>query len=196
MADTSGATALTLVYLHGFMGSSQSQKARQTREWMCSEFPHVNLWVPDLPYSPLGVVEQINEKLESVRDAVFVGSSMGGFYANYFSEQRGEKAVMINPAVYPHKLLEKYVGPQRSPYTGEAFEFREEYLLQLQELLVGDMKSPELRLVLLQTGDETLDYREAEAYYKCSQCVVEQGGDHGFVNYPQYLPTIASFLFQ
>ena len=103
---------------------------------------------------------------------------------------------MINPAVYPHKLLEKYIGLQQSPYTGEQFEFREEYLQQLQDSLVTEMVKPELRMVLLQTGDETLDYHQAETYYSQSNCIVEPGGNHSFINYPRHLPAIANFLFQ
>lgn len=188
-------TARTLVYLHGFMGSSQSLKARQTCEWMRERLPQIDLWVPDLPYSPAAVIDQVSDKLDTVENAVFIGSSMGGFYANYFSEQRRERAVMINPAVYPHKLLQDYVGIQQSPYTGERFEFRPEYLEQLKGLIVKEMSEPELRLVLLQSGDETLNYREAEAFYNKSQCVVEQGGNHSFAGFPRYLPEIANFLF-
>jgi len=185
----------TLVYLHGFMGSSRSLKATQTCEWMSNQFPQIDLWVPDLPYSPDAVIDQVSDKLDTVENAVFIGSSMGGFYANYFSERRSERAVMINPAVYPQKLLEDYVGVQQSPYTGESFEFHPEYLEQLRGLLVEEMSEPELRMVLLQAGDETLDYREAEAYYKYSKCVVEQGGNHSFEEFPRYLPEIANFLF-
>lgn len=185
----------TLVYLHGFMGSSQSLKARQTCDWMRERLPQINLWVPDLPYSPAAVIDQVSDKLDTVENAVFIGSSMGGFYANYFSERRSERAVMINPAVYPHNLLQDYVGIQKSPYTGECFEFHPEYLDQLQALVVEEMKEPELRMVLLQSGDETLDYREAEAFYNESECVVEQGGNHSFTDFPRYLPEIAHFLF-
>lgn len=190
----SASTPLTLIYLHGFMGSSQSLKARQTSDWMFEHFPDIDLWIPNLPYAPAQVIALVSERLQSVERAAFVGSSMGGFYANYFSEQRQEPAVMINPAIYPHLLLEKYVGNQQSPYTGERFEFRQEYLQQLESLLVAGMAKPELRMVLLQTGDETLDYREAEAYYNESHCVIEQGGDHSFVDFPTHLPAIAKFL--
>lgn len=186
----------TLIYLHGFMGSSQSLKAQQTSEWMRVYHPHISLMVPDLPVEPVRVAALIKDILKSVENPVFVGSSLGGFYANYFSEQLSVRAVMINPAVYPHELLAQYIGVQQSPYTEQQFEFRPKYLQQLRNLLVTGMKTPDNRMVLLQTGDETLNYREAESYYEQARCVVEQGGDHSFSDYPRYLPQIADFLFQ
>ena len=48
--------------------------------------------------------------------------------------------------------------------------------------------------VLLQTNDETLDYRLAAAKYALSELVIEEGGDHSFVGYENHLPSIADFL--
>ncbi len=186
----------TLIYLHGFMGSSQSLKARQTREWMQQHYPGLELKIPDLPYAPNQVVSLVEELLSGASEPRLMGSSMGGFYANFFAEKLGARAVMINPAVYPHRLLRPYLGIQRSPYTGQQFEFREEYLQQLHDLLVPQMARPELRMVLLQTGDETLDYREAQTYYAGAQCIIEPGGDHSFVDFDRHLPSIAEFLLQ
>ncbi len=47
---------------------------------------------------------------------------------------------------------------------------------------------------MLQTGDETLDYRLAVEHYQGADVVVEEGGDHSFVNYDQHLPAIMAFL--
>ena len=186
----------TLVYLHGFMGSSRSNKARQTVEWFSEHYPTQPIWVPDLPHQPAAAIELVSEYLQSAGDAVFIGSSLGGFYANQFSEMTGARAVMINPSVYPHRTIGEYLGPQQSPYTGEKFTVTEESIGQLRELYVESMSDPALRMVLLQTGDETLNYREAESYYRGSHCTVEQGGDHSFVDYPRYLPAIARFLLE
>ncbi len=56
-----------------------------------------------------------------------------------------------------------------------------------------EITEPERYLVLLQTGDETLDYREAELKYKNSQCIIEQGGDHSFVGLERFIPKIMQF---
>ena len=68
------------------------------------------------------------------------------------------------------------------------------HIKQLEDLEVQFLASPEDSLLLLQTGDETLDYREAADYYAASACHVEQGGDHSFCHFENWLPAIAQFL--
>ena len=58
---------------------------------------------------------------------------------------------------------------------------------------VAEISEPGRYLVLLQTGDETLDYREAELKYKNSQCIIEQGGDHAFTGLERFIPQIIEF---
>jgi predicted esterase YcpF (UPF0227 family) len=58
---------------------------------------------------------------------------------------------------------------------------------------VKEISDAQRYLVLLQTGDETLDYREAEEKYKNSQCIIEQGGDHSFVDLERFIPEIMQF---
>jgi hypothetical protein len=48
--------------------------------------------------------------------------------------------------------------------------------------------------VMLQMGDEVLDYQQAVEKYEHCQIVLEQGGDHSFINYDQHLPKIMNFL--
>ena len=119
---------------------------------------------------------------------------MGGFYANYFCEQYNYRAVLVNPAVYPHQLLAGHVGELSNPYSGETCTLTAQHMLELRALLVERMAHPERRMVLLQSGDETLDYREAEQYYANSTLHIESGGDHSFTSYSEWLPRIVQFL--
>ena len=48
--------------------------------------------------------------------------------------------------------------------------------------------------LLLQTGDETLDYHLALAKYPHSPQLVEQGGHHAFDSFEQHIPSIIEFL--
>ena len=51
-------------------------------------------------------------------------------------------------------------------------------------------------LVLLQSGDEVIDYRDAAEYYAGCSVIIEQGGNHSFTNYQYYLNEIYQFLFE
>lgn len=119
---------------------------------------------------------------------------MGGFFANYFSERLQLPAVLINPAVYPHKLLKDYLGEQINPYTNAKYTLDDNMIRPLQDMVISNMAEPKKRLVLQQKGDEVLDYRDAEAFYSKAQMHLENGGDHSFQGYENWMPMIAEFF--
>jgi predicted esterase YcpF (UPF0227 family) len=47
--------------------------------------------------------------------------------------------------------------------------------------------------VLLQTGDEVLDYRHALDFYQQCQTDVQEGGDHSYQNLQSRLADIVNF---
>lgn len=190
----------TLIYLHGFNSSPQSQKACCLKNWCNATAAKINLQIPCLAFEPKEAAQQIEELIINARNSaligspLLIGSSLGGFYANYFAEKYTIKAALINPAVRPYELLSDYLGEQLNPYTGERYCLNEEHMEQLRTLNVSNMKVPKNRLVLLQTGDETLDYRQAQKYFSSAHLEVEQGGNHGFTGFEKKLGQIARFL--
>jgi len=122
----------------------------------------------------------------------FIGSSLGGFYATYLAEKHGLKAVLINPAIDPHVGLRAYLGPQKNLHTGEPYELTEAHLRQWEKLYVPRI-SPQRYLLIVETGDEVLDYRHAVQRYAGAEQVVVQGGDHSLQSFPQHLPRILEF---
>ena len=53
--------------------------------------------------------------------------------------------------------------------------------------------TPSRYLLLVETGDEVLDYREAVTHYKGARQVVVQGGDHSLQSFPEHVPLILKF---
>jgi len=65
--------------------------------------------------------------------------------------------------------------------THEGFTLEASHIRQLMEPRMWQkLNSPENFWVLLQTGDETLDYRQALQKYQGAKLTVEEGGDHSF----------------
>lgn len=189
----------TIIYLHGFLSSPQSEKAQKTKAYFAEHHPDCSLVIPELPNSPeqlRAVLEQLitDEKLAIGEGVKAIGSSMGGYIATWLVETCGGKAVCINPAVRPYELLAGYLGDHVNPYTNVAFTLEEKDMALIKELDTPEVRFPKDYKVLLQTGDETLDYRQAEAKYAGGDVTVEQGGDHSFVDYYKHLSDIAKFL--
>lgn len=194
----STATTLSLasmiVYLHGFNSSPYSGKATQLGEYMRSLGRAEEYHCPALANSPREAIAQIETRLENHSGPVtLVGSSLGGFYATYLAEKHGWKAVLVNPAVHAHLLLRKALGPQTNWHTGEQWVLTERHLAELAAVDVGRITLPERYLLLVQTGDEVLDYRDAVQYYAGARHIVEPGGDHGFAGFERHFPAIVEF---
>ncbi|MDT0593364.1 YqiA/YcfP family alpha/beta fold hydrolase [Glaciecola petra] len=185
-----------LVYLHGFLSSPKSEKAQQTLAFAKTHFPWLNVHLPELP----GDIDVSISKIDSLVSTLptgrfsFIGSSMGGFLSTYCVEKYGGKAVLINPAVEPFNLLSAYIGQHVNPYTDEKFVIHSGHLSKLKGASTEYLKSPKAYFTLLQKGDETLDYRLAAKKYAKAKLVIEDGGNHSFVDYHKHLPDIFKFL--
>src|SRR4051812_30722805 len=103
-----------LLYLHGFRSSPKSTKAVMVAGRLARDHPEVTWWCPQLPPSPKAAMEMVLDGTSAWpadRMAV-IGSSLGGFYATVVHNERGCRAVMLNPAVHPARDLAKYIGEQ------------------------------------------------------------------------------------
>ena len=89
--------------------------------------------------------------------------------------------------------LRAYLGPQKNLYTGRAYELTQEHLDELRSLLVERPTRLERYYLMVTTGDEVLDYREAVAKYAGARQLVVQGSDHGFADFENHLDSVLEF---
>ena len=183
-----------IVFLHGFNSSPYSGKALQLGDHMLGLGRGDEYYCPALSNSPRDAIAQVETRLENHAGPVtLVGSSLGGFYATYLAEKHGWKAVLVNPAVHVHRLLRQALGPQTNWHTGDQWILTEDHLAELAEMDIARITRPERYLLMVQTGDEVLDYREAVQYYAGARHIIETGGDHGFMGFERHLSTILDF---
>ena len=183
-----------LVYIHGFLSSPQSLKARQLVAWAREQHPGLALHVPALPVDPVEALGVLESTLASCNTAPgLIGSSLGGFYANILAARHGLRAVLVNPAVHPHQVMAQYVGPQRNHHTHLVSMVTPGHFRWLEHMEVAP-PHPSRLWVLLETGDETLDYRLAERFYAGCQLDVTPGGSHAYEGFVEKLPAIMDFL--
>tara|TARA_R110001583_G_scaffold69129_7_gene196231 strand:- start:14130 stop:14702 length:573 start_codon:yes stop_codon:yes gene_type:complete len=189
--------AKILLSLHGFHSSPESLKARQLAEYIDNHQSDITFLCPQLPCLPgqmWKIIESIFEKYKH-HDIRVVGSSLGGYLATKVSQVYGSKVILVNPAVMPYRLLQIYAGKQLHPYTHETYHIDENYMQQLKRLDVDVLRSPNKCWVLLQEGDEVLDYQQAMVKYQDCKITCEKDGDHSFVGFERFIPDIIKFLF-
>ncbi len=185
-----------LLYLHGFNSSPESHKAQLVTRHMSDNNCLDQLLCPQIPAVPEEArlfLEQLVEETLEDHQLNFVGSSLGGYYATYLAEKYSGTATLINPSVKPYETLRAFLGENKFYFDEGCWEFDESHIQQLEDMKVEAITEAERYLVLLQTGDETLDYREAESKYRDSHCIIEQGGDHSFVDLQRFIPKIMQF---
>lgn len=183
----------SILYIHGLNSSPASLKASQLSYAMNTLGLAEQLRVPALHHHPRQAMAQLEALLAELDAPLLVGSSLGGYYATWLAERHGLKALLINPAVLPHQRFDGYLGTQKNHYSDETWELTEDHVVALAELAVPPPQDGARYQVWLQTGDETLDYRDAERYYRACALRIQAGGDHGFQGFAERLPMLFAF---
>lgn len=184
-----------ILYLHGFRSSPLSFKARLLGERMQALGLADQYLCPQLPASPKAAMELARNLIADVPsdELYLVGSSLGGYYANWLAEQTGSRAVLLNPAVKPPRDLEKYVGVTTAYHSNDVFEFKADYIDELRTLAIEKITRPERYFLIAATGDEVLDYREMTQHYVGAKQHVIAGSDHGIAEFADYVDSVLTF---
>lgn len=190
-------TTTHLLYLHGFRSSPQSAKAQQMAAHVAARHPGVHWWCPQLPPSPRAAAQLILEGTAGWPRATtaVIGSSLGGFYASWFAQQRCCPSVLINPAVFPARDLQRHIGAQTAWHDPQqAFFFRPEYIDELQALDTRALPPAGPQLAFIAQDDEVLDWREMVARYAQAQIALQAHGGHALSDFATHLDRISRFL--
>lgn len=180
----------SILYIHGLNSSPTSTKASQLLK--AAEHCGIarQLRVPALHHHPRQAMEQLQAAVAELGRPLLVGSSLGGFYATYLAEQHGLDALLINPAVRPHRLFGGKEELQTNYYTGETWLLTHDHVAALAELEMPEPHDAKRYRVWLQTADETLDYRQAETFYAGCSLDIQEGGDHSYQGFARRIPEI------
>lgn len=178
-----------ILFIHGFASCGLGEKSKL----LIDHFGRDQVLTPDLPLPPAEAAAFLERIKADQPIDLLVGSSLGGYYATWLNRQKPTPTVLINPAVRPWRLLCQHLGPQRRWCDGAEFDLTHQHIDQLKSLFRTPNSPDERYLVLLQTGDEVLDYRDAAELYADQQLIVDNGGNHRFENLAAHLSAIAQY---
>ena len=180
-----------IIYIHGFGSHGLGNKANAFRNYFKEKGEA--FIAPSLSYIPDLATQTLEELIESYDDVKLIGSSLGGYYTLYLAQKYGLKAVLINPSIYPYITLKKVVGKAPSFYDESHFVWMESHLKMLKKYETYSVVQEDIML-LLQKGDETLDYKEAVTKLPNAKQVVEEEGSHSFDGIERYFDEVYEFL--
>jgi predicted esterase YcpF (UPF0227 family) len=122
-----------ILYFGGMLGSSKSSTLKNIRE-NCK-----NADVVYMDYNRFNPIEarrvldlKITQLLEKHKHIILCGNSLGGYWANFFSEKFKLPCLLINPALSPKSTLTKYdaMSPDLiKQFTDSTFHFKNKWAI-------------------------------------------------------------------
>ena len=93
---------MKILNLHGFMGEADNKNYKA----LCRIFPSEDIISPKIDYINTAPEELLKYFSDMVNtdDFIFVGQSLGGWYADKLSRKFKRPCILTNPCNYPHKL--------------------------------------------------------------------------------------------
>ncbi len=188
----------SIVYIHGFLSSPKSFKAQCAQAWLAENSPTVEFYCPPLSAYPCEAKLELDKLFENLdaKSTFLIGSSLGGFWAtNLIERGLAEKAVLVNPAVRPQERICEFMGKTlKSYYSEDSYTLGERDIADLMEYDFAELSDASKYWLMVQIQDETLDYRQAVEKYKAVKQLVEEGGNHSFQGFDNWLPEIMNFF--
>jgi len=178
-----------IIYLHGFGSSGSSAKV----DVLKAKFGADQVFAPNLPIDPSEVVDLIREKVSDWYKTrkpddklVFVGTSLGAFYASFFAHTFDAPAVIVNPSIQPNESLADKVGKNFNHVTKEEFWVYLAHLDKLKnmrEYLTKNYRGVLIHLFVAK-DDEVIPYYEMLNWYQYTASKhIEETGGHRFAEH-------------
>lgn len=189
-----------ILFIHGFGSNGFGSKAQIMRDYCHAH--DIRFIAPSLSHIPALAWQTLSELVEQLsamlapQQLCLMGSSLGGFYAHTLAVKYQLNVVLINPSMHAGSSLRRALGTGINYFDESPYEWRESYVAMLDKL-EPDYPSPlnnNTCWLLVQTGDELLDYREATSALPLARHTIEAGGDHGFVDFARYPEKIIEFF--
>jgi predicted esterase YcpF (UPF0227 family) len=182
-----------IIYIHGFGSSGKGKKAKLFRDYFKKRgIPFI---APSLSHIPDLAIDTLRDLVENFTDVKLIGSSLGGYYALYLSHKYNIKATLINPSVKPYLTLQLAIPYAVNYYDLSSFEWNKSYIEMLKKFDIHEIDEKKI-LLMLQKGDEVLDYNEALEKLPNANLIIEDGGDHSFIGIERYFERVESFLLE
>jgi predicted esterase YcpF (UPF0227 family) len=182
-----------IFYIHGLNSGSKSEKLSKLKNYFKEEIvvglDYDSKSLDDYDFVLQHLRTQI-DKFEHHNQILFVGTSLGGYWCNQLSDIYKCKKVLLNPCLFPSKMLLKNVDRVQTIFeTGETYIFTQQMLDALSKNENNIYKDK--TLCLLELGDEVLDNTLNQGIFE--NTISYTGGNHRFARFEEVLPSISLF---
>jgi len=188
-----------IVAFHGFASAMPNGAYKRLNKALSTQYSVLgfNYDYFDLDANKLAFDRAWHEVLSDY-DVTFVGTSLGGFWANAYAAQYGvTRVILVNPVVDPHQQLQQFVGEHYVEKRDLTLVVDQADIDQYEGLL-SPKDDTANRLVILTRDDTVLDYNVAKEHFgdgATNQVLVMDTGGHTVnLREPQIMNEILRFL--
>ena len=188
----------TILYLHGFNSAPQSVKGQMLARAAAALADPPRFHLPQLHHRPAQAMRDVCAWIDREAPAGAIsrsiGSSLGGFYATFLAEKYGARAVRDqsrDPAATT--ISARSPGGSAISTPAKSTSVTPAHFAELAALAVTRITRPERYFLLVRTGDEVLDWREAVEFYAGAFQYVAGGGDHGWTDFDDEVASVLRF---
>jgi uncharacterized protein len=186
-----------IVFFHGFASAGKGFKSDALKK----AFGDDNVIAPDLPPDPLKVYELVREiagKVPKTEKLIFVGTSLGGFYAHLFGQMMDCPCVIVNPSTRPSMTMAARLGSNTNLATGEQFDVTEDHLAtfgQMEEYIESSSNGALVSLFLA-ADDAVLDHKLAleDVPYHKTIVITPDGGHRYEAHWDKVIDEVRSII--
>jgi len=181
------------IYLHGFNSAynSSSDKVR-----ILAEHNNIMGITYDTFESRLMILNKLKLACSAIKDKVFIGTSLGGYYAAALAEYYGVPSILLNPSINPYEDLKANAGlPYTNYLTGEVKSLSnitvDSYFKQNMNLNGNAYEY--VPFVAVNRDDEVIDQSNAVNTFKDFLLDIRSGGTHRYDHMKDLLPKIIDY---
>jgi len=152
--------------------------------------------VPSYPaHRPDAAITNLSDLFRRLRweqPPIVVGSSMGGFYAQYLARRFTFAHLFLsNPPLTPWDLLRDFEGTPQTTAYGETYLADWDLIESTRKYGVDTPYDGVPTTLFLDRGDQVIDFRIAESLYRdCGRLLIFEGGDHEFQHLEEAIAVI------
>lgn len=181
-----------IVYLHGFNSASNALNDKVVSLNDVCEVLCIN-------YNSFDTRENIIESIKSQcvnlsEPLMFVGTSLGGYYASILAKMFSCPYVLINPCITPFKTLKPMVGKQTKNFMScEINVLSKEAHLSYKDTAAEPNNNSFFPLVILAKDDEIIPFDKSMEYFGSALTLVVNDAGHRFTKIKEVIGSIKHY---
>jgi hypothetical protein len=185
-----------IVYLHGFnsAGSVNNDKVIGLQK-----IDEVHIVTYDSFSKADEIIDKICDEIEHLDDIVFIGTSLGAFFAAQLGKKFNAPCVLINPLFKPEVNLMQFLGVEQKNYVTGSVKFLTPYALMSYAALPNIVATDGFAinpLIIIAEDDELIPFEMSAEYFSEHEIILTEKGGHRFNNIGEVIGDITRYINQ